>query len=410
MRTKKILIGIIILVFMIAVGKYLFDKYVLKVNAPGNMPIESSEDKTPEEALLQGFEIPKGFSMSIFARDIPGARVMAMDANGDIWVTQTEQGKLSLVDAKTGSVRIMLTGLDKPHGIVFDSANKSGCEGLGYLAEETKISQINISCDGDKEEKKAVLGKKILDLPKGDRHYTRTLLIGADGRLYVSIGSTCDVCQEKDERISSVYSMKTDGTDLKKVAKGLRNSVFMAVNPVNGKIYATEMGRDNLGDNLPPDEINIIESKNGAAQNYGWPICYGKNIHDTEFDKNTYIRNPCMEPFEIPSFVDLPAHSAPLGLAFVSEEGWPEEYWYNLLVAYHGSWNSSTPTGYKIVRVKINSAGKYLGTEDFITGWLSKDGKKVGRPVDIKILPGGTAYISDDFSGVIYKLVRTDEI
>lgn len=171
------------------------------------------------------------------------------------------------------------------------------------------------------------------------------------------------------------------------------------------------MGRDNLGDDLPPDEINIIErpsagSGQSSIPNFGWPICYGKNIHDTNFDKNTYIRNPCMEPFETPSFIDLPAHSAPLGLAFVPEEGWPEEWWYNILVAYHGSWNRSTPTGYKIARLKMNAKGQYLGAEDFISGWLTKDGKKTGRPVDIKVLSGGTAYISDDHAGVIYRLFR----
>jgi glucose/arabinose dehydrogenase len=113
-----------------------------------------------------------------------------------------------------------------------------------------------------------------------------------------------------------------------------------------------------------------------------------------------------MAPFETPSFVDLQAHSAPLGLSFVPEEGWPEEYWYNLLVAYHGSWNRSVPTGYKIVRIKMNSKGEYLGTEDFITGWLRSGNEKVGRPVDIKVLPGGVVYISDDDSGTIYRLSK----
>lgn len=113
-----------------------------------------------------------------------------------------------------------------------------------------------------------------------------------------------------------------------------------------------------------------------------------------------------MAPFETPSFIDLQAHSAPLGLAFIPEEGWPEEYWYNLLVAYHGSWNRSIPTGYKIVRLKMNANGGYQGTEDFITGFLTPDGKKLGRPVDLKVLSGGVAYISDDSSGVIYRLSR----
>ncbi len=178
--------------------------------------------------------------------------------------------------------------------------------------------------------------------------------------------------------------------------------MFLTLHPVTGKVWATEMGRDNLGDDIPPDEINILEK----GKNYGWPICYGKNIHDTEFDKNVYIRNPCMDPFETGSHVDLQAHSAPLGIGFIPEEGWDEDMWFDALVSYHGSWNRSVPTGYKIVRVKLDAQGNYIGAEDFITGWLKSDGTKLGRPVDVKVLSGGTMYISDDDRGAIYKVSR----
>jgi len=153
------------------------------------------------------------------------------------------------------------------------------------------------------------------------------------------------------------------------------------------------MGRDLLGDDMPPDEINIIEE----GKNYGWPVCYGKNIHDTDFDHNTYVRNPCMEPFETPSHIDIPAHSAPLGLAF---------YKNDLLVAYHGSWNRSVPTGYKIVKMNLDANGNYLGQEDFISGWL-QEGNALGRPVDI-LADRGRIFISDDKAGVIY-LVEEDK-
>jgi glucose/arabinose dehydrogenase len=284
-----------------------------------------------------------------------------------------------------------------------------------YIAEETKISKVALYSEDSLH--------KIADLPEGGRHYTRTLLFGPDGRLYVSIGSTCDVCNEKDERIASIYSMNKDGSDFKKEASGLRNSVFMATNPVDGSIWATEMGRDNLGNDLPPDEINIIDgpSTNAQGQNppdFGWPTCYGQNVHDTDFDpvkkpsgSEEAGKNPCNG--KVTPAVELPAHSAPLGLAFIPEEGWPEDLGNDLLVAFHGSWNRTEPTGYKIARVKLNSSGKYEGmdstgspqVEDFISGWLSADGKtSLGRPVDLLTMPGGSMYVSDDKAGVIYKV------
>ncbi len=165
-------------------------------------------------------------------------------------------------------------------------------------------------------------------------------------------------------------------------------------------MWATEMGRDFLGDKLPPDEVNLVRE----GRNYGWPICYGKNIHDTKFDKNTYIRNPCMEPFEAESFYDLPAHVAPLGLAFIPDS-WPKEYAGDLLVAYHGSWNSSVPVGYKIARLQMNWGGSpsVTNADDFITGWLTSAKKILGRPVGI-ITHGDVIYISDDSAGVVYKV------
>jgi glucose/arabinose dehydrogenase len=267
---------------------------------------------------------------------------------------------------------------------------------LLYFAQEDGVSRVPTYSEGPPE--------KLFDLPADGGHYTRTIMFAPDGRLLTSVGSSCNVCNEEDWRRATVLVSDDEGNNLQVFAKGLRNSVFMATHYGTGDIWATEMGRDNLGDNTPPDEINIV--KEGGF--YGWPICYGKNIHDTNFDKNTYIRNPCDETFgEIPSHIDLQAHSAPLGLAFVPEDppgaGWTQEYWNDVLVAFHGSWNRTEPTGYKIVRIKLDAQGNYQGQEDFITGWL-KDNRALGRPVDILVQPYGVMYISDDKAGVIYKV------
>ncbi len=357
--------------------------------------ISPSGGPSPENNTGLPLKLPAGFSISIFAKNLPGARVMAFDSFGNMWVSRTSAGAVTLMEITNGKVTKqsdIFKNLNNPHGLAFDPQIPASL----YIGQENQISKVGVYSEAPLQ--------KIIDLPSGGGHFTRTLGFGPDGRLYVSIGSSCNVCIEKDPRRASIYSMNKDGSDFKLFAKGLRNTVFFTWSYVDGRMWGNDMGRDLLGDNLPPDEINIIQE----GKNYGWPICYGKNIHDTDFDHNTYIRNPCMEPFEEPSHIDLQAHSAPLGLAFVPEDppagGWPEQYWYNLLVAYHGSWNRTDPTGYKVVRIKLDSKGHYLGIEDFISGWLTKEGA-LGRPVDILVQPGGTMYISDDKAGVIYKVI-----
>ena len=339
--------------------------------------------------------LPPGFEISVFAKNVKGARVMAFDPKGNLWVSRTSEGAITILEIKNGSVfnqHDVLTGLRKPHGIAFDPQNPS----LLFFAEEHGISKVQV----DAKDTNGTI-QRLIKLPYGDGHFTRTIGFGPDNHLYVSIGSSCNVCNEKDFRRAKFFSMQKDGTDIKEFARGLRNSVFFTWHPVTYELWATEMGRDLIGDDIPPDEVNIITE----GKNYGWPICFGKNAHDTDFDKNTYIRNPCEEPFETQSYIDVPAHSAPLGLAFIPEHGWPEEYAGNLLVSYHGSWNRTAPTGYKIVRYLLDENGAYRGEKDFISGWLAKDGKEaLGRPVDIIFGRDDAAYVSDDKAGVIYRI------
>jgi glucose/arabinose dehydrogenase len=360
----------------------------------------------------QIFALPDGFSMSIFANDLDGARVLHLGPSGEILVSLTKLGKVvAILDTDANGVADniipVLSGLNNPHGV----AHRCFLDELGveemcelYVAQEDKV----VAYMYDKGAFAAEYVRILIELPQGDGHYTRTLLPHPDGkRLLVSVGSSCNVCTEGDKRRATILSVPYDGSEYAQFAIGLRNSVFLTSHPVTGEIWATEMGRDWLGDDTPPDEINIIEE----GSNYGWPICYGKNIHDTDFDKNTYIRAPCQQPFEKPSYIDIPAHSAPLGLSFILEEGWPEDMRNDLLVAYHGSWNSSTPVGYKIVKFNLSDSGEFLGVDDFILGWLVGDNEDgvLGRPVDILTLPGGIAYISDDRAGVVYRLVYSGD-
>jgi len=342
-----------------------------------------------------------GFSVSVFAENVPGARVLALDPAGVLLLSQTSAGKIVALldsdrDGKSDSVQTIVSGLNQPHGLLVKCVNGNQ-ECKLYVGETNQVSVFDYDTVGKKVSNK----KKLADLPSGSGHFTRTLFDNGN-KLLVSVGSSCNVCNESDDRRAKILEISWDGSGVTTFASGLRNSVFIARSLLDGKIWATENGRDSLGDNIPPEELNIIE----RGKDYGWPVCYGQNIHDTNFDKNTYIQNPCNG--KTPPAVEMQAHSAPLGLAFIPEEGWPEDYWHNILVAFHGSWNRTEPTGYKIVRIKLNNKGQYQGTEDFITGWLpagaSKTQGALGRPVDILALPGGTLYISDDKAGVVYKI------
>jgi glucose/arabinose dehydrogenase len=362
----------------------------LKPSPQNIADILGNDEYSAENSTDIPLSLPKNFSISIFAKDLPGARVMVQDGQGNFWVSQRSEGTISFLEVEDGVVtaqQAQFRNLRGPHGLAVDPQNGT----MLYFAEEDGISRVPLYTEAVPE--------KLIDLPTGGRHTTRTIAFGPDGRLYVSIGSSCDVCHESDARRAAIYSMNKDGSDFRPYARGLRNSVFFTWSYVDGRMWGTEMGRDFLGDNLPPDEINIIAEGN----NYGWPTCYGNNIHDTAFDKKVYVRNPCEEPFTTASYIDLQAHSAPLGLAFVPEEGWPEDMWYDLLVAYHGSWNRSEPTGYKIMRLKLDAQGNFVGREEFISGWLTDEGA-LGRPVDMLISPGGLLYITDDKAGVVYKV------
>ncbi|OGL73893.1 hypothetical protein A3C96_01400 [Candidatus Uhrbacteria bacterium RIFCSPHIGHO2_02_FULL_60_10] len=345
--------------------------------------------------------IPEGFSLNVFAQGLVNPRVIVKDPNGVLFVSVPATGQVLALPDKDGDGRadataVVVRGLNRPHGLAFRCV-EGRCR--LYVAETNALRVY----DYDATALTASRPVKLADLPGGGNHFTRSLLFlppPNDDQLLVAIGSTCNVCREADARRAKIMVINAGGGELREYARGLRNSVFQAVHPLTGEVWATEMGRDLLGDDTPPDEINIIAD----GKNYGWPICYGRNIHDTAFDKNTYIRNPCQEPFETPSHIDIPAHSAPLGLAFVTGSGWPTDYENGLFVAFHGSWNRSTPTGYKVVRYRLGPGGEYLGVEDFITGWLRPDGNALGRPAGLLAEAGGTLFVADDKAGVIYRV------
>jgi glucose/arabinose dehydrogenase len=350
-------------------------------------------EKTPFD--LAQLKAPPGFHISAFASDVDGPRMMVFSPGGVLLVSESGEGRVAAFPDSRHSGKAerevaVLKGLKEPHGLAF-------YEGKLYVAENDKVRRY----DWDEANLRASNPVKIADLPAGGGHSTRTLLFRG-GKMYISAGSSCNVCIERDARRAAVMEFNPDGSGQRIFAKGLRNAVGLAVNPKTDTVWVTVNGRDWLGDDLPPETIYDLGKDGGDA---GWPYCYGDRVPDSNFTKPGDDR--CRSVFE--PKVQMQAHSAPLGLAFYEGSQFPAEYQNNIFVAFHGSWNRSVPTGYKIVRVKLDDKGEPHGdAQDFITGWLApgetKKGRWMGRPVGIVFGNDGSMYLSDDAAGVIYRI------
>jgi glucose/arabinose dehydrogenase len=337
--------------------------------------------------------VPPGFSISVFADTHTQPRMLTWSPGGVLMAASVDDGTVVAMPDPRGTGKAervvnVLTNLNGPNSFAFHN-------GKLYVAEVNRVvryawNEASLHADNPRQ---------IAELPSsGGGHMTRTLLF-ANGKLYVSAGSSCNVCNERDERRAAVMEMNEDGSSGRVFARGLRNAVGLTFNPRTGTVWTTENGRDWLGDNLPPDEINDL-GKNGG--DFGWPYCYGNRVPDTKFSPDA--ARHC--PTTVPAKIELQAHSAPLGLAFNEGQSFPVEYRHNLFVAFHGSWNRSVPTGYKVVRIKLDQNQNSQGVEDFISGWMppqpSRASRPLGRPVGVLFGQDGSLYISDDSNGAIY--------
>ncbi len=394
MKRIFIILGVISILVISGLGIFYLIRKTKNTKTPDSY-------KPPANNINVNFplQLPSGFSIYIFAKNLGDPRVLIFDPNNNILVSTPSEGKvLVLTDPnKTGVVDKVFTiaeGLNYPHGLAI---RKDGNKYQLFVAETDKLDVF----DYDPSSLKATNKRKLINLPVGGApHITRTLLLLPDNNhLLISIGSTCNVCVEKDPMRASVQIVNYDGTGLRTYSSGLRNSVFLAFNANTNQVWATNNGRDNLGDNLPPDAVNIIED----GKNYGWPYCYGNRVQDLTFDSSSKAAGFCKKMQ--PPHIFIQAHSAPLGLSFIPDGIWPQEYNSGLLVSYHGSWNRSIPTGYKVVFYQLDKKGNILNRKDFITGWLDSENKVLGRPVGLLISPTGVLYISDDKDGVIYRVI-----
>jgi glucose/arabinose dehydrogenase len=384
---KKILIGLAILLLLGIGGIYL-------VLPPINVPIAIFQGgvQADESLLTQRISLPDGFRFNVFATDLPGARMMKITAQGDLLVTTPSTGEVHLLfkdinhDGAADGRKLILSGLEKPHGVEL-------FQGWLYIAEINAVGRIRF--DASTREATGTYEQIVTNLPTEGRHWTRTVHAGPDGWLYISIGSSCNACIETDPLRATIIRVRPDGKDQEIYASGLRNSVDFDWSPSDGALYATENGRDLLGDDFPPEELNRIES--GGF--YGWPYINGFGDPDPEYQTdNEEILTNAIQPVH-----GLRPHNAPLGIHFLHTG----HYRHDALVALHGSWNRRDKDGYKVVRLHWSAEGK-ITESDFMTGFLDND-DVIGRPAGIAESPSGEIFISDDFSGSIYRVVQTGQ-
>ncbi len=339
---------------------------------------------------IPGIHLPPGFQISAYATGLNAPRFMTIGPHGILLVANRGGGSIIALSPgsspdKAGQQRTIVNNLNDPTGVVMH-------DGYLYISEGNAISRVKLNDDlttGPVEH--------ILSLPEGGQHGTRTVLIGPDNRMYVSIGSTCNVCIETDPHRAAVWVYNLDGSRGRLFSKGLRNAVGLVINPWNQQIWADVNGRDLIGDNTPPETVyQLIDQAD-----YGWPRCHAGTIHDPQFGQAANACRGVQQPL-----VQMQAHSAPLGLDFPPQNAtqFPENYRNSLYIAFHGSWNRTMPTGYKVVRVPLTNGNVAGPAEDFITGWLDNNNTVNGRPVGITFAPDGTLFVSDDKNGTIYHI------
>lgn len=347
--------------------------------------------------FLQKMKLPPGFSISLYADNIPGARMMAVSPNGDLFVSAMGSGSILVLqkdadgDGKPDGRSVYQHGLRMPHGLAF------GGDDYFYFAEETSVSRIPYMAGDTRNHHR--IQTIIRDLPAGG-HSTKSIALDEKGKLYLSVGSSCNVCREKDKRRAAIVQYNTNGTGERLYSTGIRNAVGLAWHPVTKQLFATVNGRDMLGDDFPPD--TLIRVTEGSF--HGWPIANGDRVPDPEFGKG---KEKEIAKMALPE-VKFQAHSAPLGIDFYNPSPdaanrFPAEYLHDAFVAFHGSWNRSSKTGYKVVHVNFDKEGRATGTSDFVTGWLQ--GEEVhGRPVSCQTAPDGSLFVTDDMKGCVYRI------
>ncbi|MEQ8904439.1 sorbosone dehydrogenase family protein [Ekhidna sp.] len=357
-------------------------------------PEGSSSALTSMEGInLNEVVLPEGFQIEVFAR-VNNARSLALTESGTLFIGNRGGGTVYAIrdtdgDWKADEKYVIATDLRSPNGVAFK-------DGSLYVAEISKLWRYdNIEANLDNPPEPVLIYD---DYPRDGHHGWKYIAFGSDGKLYVPVGAPCNICESKNEMYASITRMNPDGSDREVYAHGVRNTVGFTWHPETGEMWFTDNGRDWMGNDLPPCELNRISE---PGQHFGYPYCHGGDIKDPEFGH----KYPCSD-FVKPA-QNLGPHVAPLGVKFCTSETFPSEYKHKIFIAEHGSWNREPEvghTGYKITMVTEENG---IGTayEDFATGFLNKETNTGwARPVDLIFASDGSMLVSDDLAGTIFRI------
>lgn len=343
------------------------------------------------QAVLKQLSLPAGFSISIYADNVPNARSMALADDGVVFVGTGKEGKVYALadDANHDGVAdaryVIAKDLFMPNGVAYK-------DGALYVAAVNRILRFDAITQHLNNPLAPVV---VTDKFPDDKHHGwKYLRFGSDNKLYTAVGAPCNICDPEKDIYSSLVRLNPDGSDIEILARGIRNTVGFDWQPETNALFFNDNGRDHLGDDEPADELNHWTTK---GEHFGYPYCHGGDTLDPEFGTG----KKCAD-YTAPAW-KYKAHIAPLGMRFYTGKSFPVDYKNQLFVAQHGSWNRTEPQGYRVALVKFKD-GKAIAEQAFISGWLTAEGKVLGRPVDILTLQDGSLLISDDQLGVIYKV------
>ena len=335
-------------------------------------------------AALDDIKLPAGFHIEEYA-DVPKARSLALGERGTLFVsTRKAREVYAVVENEDGTTRTieLLSGMRWPNGI-------ASHDGDLYVAEIDRVYRYpDIEDHLDKAPEPELLD---IDLPSDKAHGWRYIGFGPDGKLYIAIGAPCNICDEQG--YAQIIRVNPDGSGRETYASGVRNSVGMTWHPTTGELWFTDNGRDMLGDDLPPDELNRAERQ---GLHFGYPYCHGGYIEDPQFGKGRDCES------YTPPVQRLGPHVAGLGLKFYTGDMFPAEYRNQIFIAEHGSWNRSKKIGYRVTLVRLQG-NKAVSYEPFAEGWLQNE-QVSGRPVDLIVKEDGSLLVSDDFAGKVYRI------